>query len=59
MIASLLAQGLAPADAAACGVWLHGSAADRCAGRLSMQGMLPQDILSDLCAIFLENESRM
>lgn len=59
MISSLWAQGLSPVDAAACGVWLHGSAADRCARRLSMQGMLPEDILQDLCAIFLENETHI
>ena len=53
--AGLAAQGLEPWQAAVCGVYLHGLAADRCARRLSMQGMLPSDILTDLCAIFLEN----
>ena len=47
--------GLAPAQAAVCGVYLHGLAADRCAARLSQQGMLPEDILADLCALYLEN----
>lgn len=55
IIAGLAAQGLEPWQAAVCGVYLHGLAADRCAKRLSMQGMLPSDILADLCAIFLEN----
>ena len=55
MIAGLAAQGLAPAQAAVCGVYLHGLAADRCAARLSQQGMLPEDILVDLCALYLEN----
>ena len=55
MIAGLAAQGLAPAQAAVCGVYLHGLAADRCAARLSQQGMLPEDILADLCALYLEN----
>ena len=55
LIAGLAAQGLSPLDAALCGVWLHGSAADRCAGRLSMTGMLPEDILTDLGQLFLEN----
>lgn len=55
IIAGLAAQGLEPWQAAVCGVYLHGLAADRCARRLSMQGMLPSDILADLCAIFLEN----
>ena len=54
LIGSLLAQGLAPHLAAACGVYLHGAAADRTAKRLSQYGMLPQDILQDLCGIFLE-----
>lgn len=54
MIAGLAAQGLSPVDAAICGVWLHGTAADRCAARKSMMGMLPEDILEDLCQIFLE-----
>ncbi len=55
IIAGLAAQGLEPWQAAVCGVYLHGLAADRCAKRLSMQGMLPSDVLTDLCAIFLEN----
>ena len=55
IIAGLAAQGLSPLDAAICGVWLHGSAADRCAMRKSMMGMLPSDILEDLGQIFLEN----
>ena len=55
MIASFVAQGL-PADiAAACGVYLHGAAADRCSKRLSEYGMLPTDMLTDLCHIFAEN----
>ena len=55
IIAGLAAQGLSPLDAALCGVWLHGSAADRCASRKSMMGMLPSDILEDLGQIFLVN----
>lgn len=55
MIAGYAAQGLSPLQAAVCGVYLHGLAADRCAARLSMQGMLPEDILADLCALYLEN----
>ena len=54
MIASFLAQGYPPLEAALCGVHLHGSAADRCVARLSQYGMLPSDILTDLCGIFLE-----
>ncbi len=55
IIAGLAAQGLSPVQAAVCGVYLHGLAADRCALRLSQQGMLPEDITADLCAVFLEN----
>lgn len=54
MIASLAAQGMDMLDAAICGTVLHGSAADRAARRLSMTGMLPHDILTDLCQIFCE-----
>ncbi|MFV0399378.1 MAG: NAD(P)H-hydrate dehydratase [Oscillospiraceae bacterium] len=56
MIASLLAQGVEPAMAAVCGVWLHGSAADRCAARRSQYNMLPSDILEDLGQLFLVNQ---
>ena len=55
MISALLAQGLDPSLAACCGVWLHGAAADRCAARLGQTGMLPHDILADLCALFAAN----
>ena len=57
MICGLMAQGLTAEMAAACGVWLHGAAADRCAARLSMQCMLPHDILPDLCSL-LQQEGR-
>ena len=50
------AQGLAPADAAACAVWLHGAAADRCAARTSQMTMLPHDILTDLPAVLAKPE---
>ena len=43
------------AGLAACAVWLHGAAADRCARRLGQYGMLPHDLLADLGAIFAEN----
>ena len=46
MIASLLAQGLSPVDAACCGVYLHGMAGDLAAQRYTMQGMLPTDLLA-------------
>ncbi len=55
MIAALVAQKLPPLEAAACGVWLHGAAADRTAQRLGQYGMLPHDIFADLGRIFAEN----
>lgn len=52
MIASFCAQGLDPFDAAKCGVFLHGYTADKTAKRLSVQGMLPSDLLTDLSSVF-------
>lgn len=48
IIVSLLGQGLAPLDAAAAGVWLHGAAGDLSAKRIGQYGMLPTDLLEDL-----------
>ena len=56
MIASFAAQGYPAYNAAVFGVYLHGLAADRCASRISQYGMLPSDILFDLCSIFREND---
>ena len=58
MLAALLAQGLVPFDAAACAVWLHGAAADRCATRTSQLTMLPHDILTDLADVVKELTGR-
>lgn len=44
IIAALLAQGLPPAIAAACGVWIHGSAGDEVAKSKSSLALLPTDI---------------
>jgi NAD(P)H-hydrate epimerase len=43
-IGSLLAQGLAPFDAARLGVWLHGRAAARISERLGDSGLLASDL---------------
>ncbi|MEP7360177.1 MAG: NAD(P)H-hydrate dehydratase [Chloroflexota bacterium] len=43
-IGSLLAQGLAPFDAARLGVWLHGRAAQRISERLGDSGLLASDL---------------
>ena len=48
IIVSLLGQGIAPLEAAACGAWLHGAAGDRCAAELGQYGMLPTDMLNVL-----------
>lgn len=48
IIVSLLGQGIAPLEAAACGAWLHGAAGDLCAGELGQYGMLPTDMLNVL-----------
>ena len=47
-IAGLLAQGLAPFDAAACGVFLHGLAAEELADDLGDRGLLASDLLPAL-----------
>ena len=57
MLSSFCAQGMDSGDASVCAVHLHGMAADLCARRLSMRGMLPSDILYDLCGIFAGLES--
>lgn len=48
IIASLVGQGVAPLEAAACGAWLHGAAGDICAKKLGSYGMLPADMLLTL-----------
>ncbi|MDK2813590.1 MAG: ADP-dependent NAD(P)H-hydrate dehydratase [Clostridiales bacterium] len=56
LIGGLMAQGLAPADAAICGVYLHGAAADLCSARKSSTGMLPHELAEDLCSLLLSYE---
>ena len=48
MIVSLLGQGIAPLEAAACGAWLHGAAGDICAAEIGQYGMLPTDMVNVL-----------
>lgn len=48
VIVSLLGQGFAPLEAAACAAWLHGAAGDACAQSLGQYGMLPSDMLLEL-----------
>ena len=54
IIASLLAQGTAPVQAAALGVWLHGRSGDLAAERLTEFGMTPEDVVKLLPEAFLE-----
>ncbi len=53
VIGSLLAQGLSPTDAAVCGVYIHGAAADMAAATHSRTALLPSDVIDTLCALFL------
>lgn len=46
MIVSLIGQGIAPLEAAACGAWLHGAAGDLCAEEIGQYGMIPTDMLT-------------
>lgn len=48
IVTALVGQGIAPLEAAACAVWLHGSAGDLCAQALGQYGMLPSDMLNIL-----------
>lgn len=52
MIASFSAQGLTPENSACAGVFLHGTAADNVAEKMSMQGMLPSDVINELPLVF-------
>lgn len=48
VVGGLLAQGLAPFDAARLGVFAHGHAADRIAARRGHVGLLARDLLAEL-----------
>lgn len=50
-IAGLLAQGVAPFQAACLGAWLHGQAGLRCAAHMSQGGVVASDLLPHLPAI--------
>ena len=54
IIASLLAQGATPVQAAGLGVWLHGRAGDLAAERLTPYAMTPEDVLDALPEAFGE-----
>lgn len=46
ILVSLLGQGVAPLEAAACAAWIHGAAGDLCAEEIGQYGMLPSDMLT-------------
>ncbi|MDZ7748962.1 MAG: ADP/ATP-dependent (S)-NAD(P)H-hydrate dehydratase [Halofilum sp. (in: g-proteobacteria)] len=48
IVGALLAQGLAPALAADCGLWLHATAAERAAAATGAPGLLPGDLMAPL-----------
>jgi ADP-dependent NAD(P)H-hydrate dehydratase / NAD(P)H-hydrate epimerase len=50
IIGSFLGQGMAPLDAMALGVFLHGAAADRVARRIGAVGYLAGDVIAELPA---------
>jgi len=54
LIAGLLAQGLAPFDAARLGVYVHGLAADYCAKQIAPAGYLARDVADALPAALAE-----
>lgn len=57
MIASFLAQGYPAADAAVCGVYLHGAAADQLKKIYSEHGMLPSDLPEAAAKLLKEFET--
>lgn len=54
LLAGLLAQGIAPLDAARAGVFLHGRAGDMAAWRSSQSGMVAGDIIGEIPYAFRE-----
>ena len=58
MIASFIAQGIAPFDAAKCAVYLHGLCGDITAKEISTLGMTVDDMLELLGALMIEVEKK-
>ncbi len=52
IMASLLAQGLPPFEAAKAAAYFHGKAGDLCKTRLSQRTMLPTDLIEELPRVF-------
>jgi NAD(P)H-hydrate epimerase len=57
VIAALLAQGLAPADAGVLGAWLHGRAAERVSEPSSPRSLIAGDLLAGLGLAYRDLES--
>jgi hydroxyethylthiazole kinase-like uncharacterized protein yjeF len=57
VIGGLMAQGLAPADAAVAGTCLHSFAADRAAGRLGQRSLLATDLIDDIIGILAAEQA--
>jgi NAD(P)H-hydrate epimerase len=57
MIASFLAQGYSATEAALCGVYLHGAAANELRKELSEHGMLPSDLPIAVARLLKEFET--
>ena len=55
IITGMASAGLSALDAAICGVYLHGLAADVCAQHKSQTAMLPHEILQDLGTILAQH----
>jgi len=56
LIAGLIAQGMAPEEAAPTGVYLHGLLADRLKPKLGERAMLPRDLLAVMPHVLKEYE---
>jgi NAD(P)H-hydrate epimerase len=57
VIGGLLAQGLAPANAAVAGTCLHSLAADRAAGQLGQRSLLATDLIGEIIALLAAEEA--
>jgi ADP-dependent NAD(P)H-hydrate dehydratase / NAD(P)H-hydrate epimerase len=56
IIGSLLCQGMDPLDAAVCGTYIHGMAADIVSRKTSRTALIATDLLEGMKAVFLEIE---
>ncbi|MGN1031619.1 MAG: NAD(P)H-hydrate dehydratase [Butyricicoccaceae bacterium] len=59
VILSLLGQGIAPAEAAVCGAYLHGRAGDLAANEIGEYGMTPSDMINYLPKVLKPLNSRV